>query len=67
MGETGHHQFSTRLELEGSGVSKHRTEQHKKVPRWVRMSTRTALLVGLIALPTLAFKEPSFERLTQYQ
>jgi hypothetical protein len=46
---------------------KHRTQQHKNVPRWLRMSLRTAILVGLIALPTLAVKEPSFEKLTQYK
>lgn len=43
------------------------SRQHKRVPRWLRMSIRTATLVGLIALPTLAVKDPSFEKLTQYK
>ena len=59
---------STALELEASRQpSTHRTGQHKSVPRWLRMSLRTAILVGLIALPTLAVKEPSFEKLTKYR
>jgi hypothetical protein len=59
---------ATALEMQ-SGVSlhNHRTGQHKRVPRWLRMSLRTAILVGMIALPTLAVKEPSFEKLTKYK
>lgn len=48
-------------------TNSHRTGQHKTVPRWLRMSLRTALLVGLIAIPTLAVKEPGFANLTKYK
>jgi len=30
---------------------------HKSVPRWLRMSLRIALLMGLVSLPPLAIKE----------
>lgn len=50
------------------GSGSHRaTEQHKSVPRWLRMSLRTSILVGLIALPTLALKDPTFPGMSQYR
>jgi hypothetical protein len=44
-----------------------KTMSHKTVPRWLRMSLRIALLVGVVALPALALKDPSFESLTKYR
>jgi hypothetical protein len=62
------------LEVQGApgdvsqqGPHGHSVRQHQTVPRWLRMSLRTALLVGMIALPTLAFKDPAFVRLTQHK
>jgi hypothetical protein len=68
-----HQASKSALEVEGQAdpstlhTHRHGTMQHKSVPRWLRMSLRTAILVGLIALPTLALKEPSFEQLTKYK
>lgn len=43
------------------------TQQHKRVPRWLRMALRIGILCCLVALPALAVKEPSFERLFKYK
>lgn len=61
---------ATALEVEGpqhDGRQRHHSSQHKSVPRWLRMSIRTAILVGLISVPTLAVKDPCFEQLTKYK
>lgn len=39
----------------------------RPVPRWLRMSLRIALLVGVVALPALALKDPTFEALIKYR
>jgi hypothetical protein len=44
-----------------------KTTSHKSVPRWLRMSLRTAILMAVVALPALAVKDPAFESLTKYR
>eukprot|EP00878_Enallax_costatus_P032596 GHUV01035836.1.p1 GENE.GHUV01035836.1~~GHUV01035836.1.p1 ORF type:complete len:191 (+),score=17.65 GHUV01035836.1:627-1199(+) len=41
--------------------------QHKSVPRWLRMALRVAILVGLVSLPALATKDPSFAVFHKHQ
>jgi hypothetical protein len=48
-------------------VPSSKTTSHKTVPRWLRMSLRTALLVGVVAMPALAVKDPAFTSLTKYK
>jgi hypothetical protein len=45
----------------------HDNRQHKRFPRWLRMSTRVSLLVGVIALPSLCVKDESFKNLNKYR
>lgn len=52
----------------GNTLSAHsKSVAHKAVPRWLRMSVRIALLVGVVAVPALAVKEPSFVNLFKYR
>ncbi|KAF8072621.1 hypothetical protein HT031_000281 [Scenedesmus sp. PABB004] len=51
----------------GAGPPREAVRQHKRVPRWLRMSLRTSVMIGLVALPALAVKEPSFERLFRFK
>jgi hypothetical protein len=58
------------MEVESAKVqhaSSSKTMAHKRVPRWLRMSLRIALLVGVVSLPALAVKDPTFEALTKYR
>lgn len=42
-------------------------KSHKSVPRWLRMSLRSALLMGVVALPSLVVKDESFKGLNKYR
>lgn len=40
---------------------------HKTFPRWLRMSSRIAILVGAVALPSLIVKDESFQGLNKFR